>query len=183
MGEPKPLWIIVGIGLLALITLVSCEPDGITPDWKRLESPIPAPDFTLPKLDGGALHFADLRGRMVIMEFWATWCGPCRYSMPSLEVISRQYRDRGVQVLFVNQGETAEQVRQWAGKRFTSPILLDQDGRVGSAYGVTGIPRLLIINPEGQILYDHAGYGGGLERSLKTILEELLGSSALGYDA
>ncbi len=112
------------------------------------------------------------------MEFWATWCGPCRFSLPSLEVIYRQYRDRGAVVLLANQDEAPEQIRTWAAKRFTAPILLDTDGRVALQYRTSGIPHLLIINKDGQIIYEHDGYGGGLERSLELILEELLPQQA-----
>ena len=173
MGEPKPLWVIMGISLLAL---VGCEPEGITSDWKRLESPVPAPDFTLPQIDGGAVHFADLQGRVVIMEFWATWCGPCRFSLPSLEVIYTRYRDRGVSVLLVNEGEAADRVRAWAERRFTAPILLDQRRAVADLYRVAGIPRLFVVDQQGKIMYAHQGYGGGLEHNLTLILDDLLKS-------
>lgn len=163
-------------GLLVAVSmlLVGCDEGSLGRDWHRLETPVAAPDFTLPALDGGTVSLSNLRGKIVLVEFWATWCGPCRYSMPSLEKIYREYRDRGVVVLFVNQGESDQQVRDWAGKRFTAPILLDARGQVGDLYQVTGIPRLLIIGSDGNILYDHAGYGGGLERALRTLLEELL---------
>ena len=108
------------------------------------------------------------------MEFWATWCGPCRFSLPSLEVIYRKYRDRGVAILLINQGDAAPVVRKWAEKRFTAPILLDEDTRVGVPYGVHGIPRLFIVGKDGRLIYTHGGYGGGLERNLSLVLEELL---------
>ena len=151
-----------------------CEPQGITSDWRRIDPPVAAPDFTLPQLDGAPVRLADLKGRVVIMEFWATWCGPCRYTAPSLEVIYRRYRDRGVTVLLINEEESAAAVRRWAGRRFTAPILLDEDGQVGAQYEVSAIPRLLIVDQAGRIVYDHQGYGGGLEQHLKRIVDELL---------
>lgn len=160
--------------LAAALLLAGCEEGGLGRDWHRLESPVAAPDFTLPALDGGTVSLSGLRGKIVLVEFWATWCGPCRYSMPSLEKIYREYRDRGVAALFVNEGESAEQIRRWAKNRFTAPILLDEDGAVGNRYQVTGIPRLLVIGSDGTVLYDHAGYGGGLERALRLILDDLL---------
>ncbi len=108
------------------------------------------------------------------MEFWATWCGPCRFSLPSLEVIYKRYRNRGVTVLLINDGETPEAVRKWAKRRFTAPILLDQSQEVVNRYGVTGIPRLFIVDQDGRLIYAHEGYGGGLEKNLSLILEELL---------
>ena len=161
--------------LMLLIVSVSadCKPNGRS-EWQRVEPGVAAPEFTLPQLNGDAVSLSSLRGGPVIIEFWATWCGPCRYSTPSLEAIYRRYKDRGVMVLLINQGESPEQVRAWAGSRFTAPILLDRDGAVGARYGVAGIPRLLIIDRDGHLLYDHSGYAGGLERNLGVILDELL---------
>jgi len=144
------------------------------PSWPRLDPPIAAPDFTLQQLDGGTVRLSDLRGRVVVMEFWATWCGPCRFSTPSLDVIYRKFRDRGVTVLLVNQGEEPDTVRDWVNGRFQAPILLDRDRRVAMRYGVQGIPRLFIVDQAGQILYVRSGYAGGLERDLNAILNELL---------
>ena len=151
-----------------------CESSTISSDWKRIEPPVAAPDFTLPQLDATSVTRADLHGRIVVMEFWATWCGPCRFSLPSLEVIYRRYRQRGVTVLLINEDDATEKVRAWAQRRFTAPILLDQEGRVGQAYGVQGIPRLFIVDHTGQLVYVHEGSGGGLEHNLTLILDQLL---------
>jgi thiol-disulfide isomerase/thioredoxin len=128
----------------------------------------------LPQLDGKAATLSDYVGRVVIIEFWATWCGPCRFSLPSLEVVYKRYRDRGVTVLLINEGETAEKARAWAARRFTAPILLDEGEYVGRRYGVEGIPRLFVVDQTGRLVYVHDGYGGGLERNLTSILEQLL---------
>ena len=157
----------------AAVFLAGCNAE-LSSDWQRIDPPRPAEAFTLPQLDGPLVSLASLRGRIVIMEFWATWCGPCQYSGPSLDVIHRTYKDRDVSVLLVNVGETPEQVRKWIGNRYAATILLDREGLVSGSYGVSGIPRLFILNREGRILYDHSGYGGGLEQSLTRILNELL---------
>ena len=162
----------------SLLSLAGCDDAGLGSDWDRLERPVSAPDFTLPQLDGGSVSLSDHRGRVVVMEFSATWRGPCRYSTPSLEVIYQRYRDRGVTVLLINEGETADRIRAWAKKRFTAPILLDQDERVGQHYEVEALPKLFIIDRAGRITYVHEGYGGGLERNLTLVLEELLAADA-----
>lgn len=164
--------LITRIAFVAVVT--GCGTGGIGADWKRIEPQVAAPDFTLPQLAGDPITLSDHRGRVVIVEFWATWCGPCRYSLPSLEVIYKKYRDRGVTVLLVNAGETADEITRWAGKRFTAPILLDARSDVATSYRVQGIPRLFIIGQDGNVLYEHEGYGGGLERSLSLILEQLV---------
>ena len=167
------LWVAVTIGLLA----AGCVPETLMSDWVRVEPRVAAPGFTLPTLDGGSVALSDYRGKIVLLEFWATWCGPCRMSMPSLEAVYRKYRDQGVVALFINVEEPADHVRRWAGRRFTAPILLDEDGRVAQRYGVEGIPRLFVIDQDGRLAYAHEGYGGGLEHSLSMVIQELTGGS------
>lgn len=165
--------------LVALIVAVTygCGPETIGKDWQRIEPQVAASDFTLPQLAGDPVSLSDYRGRVVIMEFWATWCGPCRFSLPSLEAVYKRYRDRGVTVLLLNQQETAEVIQRWAGKRYAAPILLDASGEVAARYQVQGIPRLFIVDQDGRLVYAHEGYGGGLERNLALILEQLLSRS------
>jgi len=91
-----------------------------------------------------------------------------------LEAIYRKYRDRGVAVLLINQQETPEAIRAWAGNRFTATMLLDRDGTVARRYGLRGIPQLFIVDQDGRLLYRRAGYRGGLERDLKHMLDGLL---------
>ena len=160
---------------LSLATVVGCEPKDITRDWHRLDPPVAAPTFTLERLDGPAVSLEQLYGRVVVVEFWATWCGPCRSSLPSLEVIAKRYRGRDVQVLLVNVSEQPESVRMWLEGRYeAAAVLMDHEGRVSGAYGVSGIPRLFIIDRDGRLVWTHQGYGGGLERNLTMILDQLL---------
>ena len=166
-----------------LLALAGCESETISRDWKRIEPRIAAPEFTLPQLAGDPVSLSDQRGRVIVMEFWATWCGPCRFSLPSLEVIYKRYRDRGVTVLLVNEGESPEVVRRWAHQRFTAPILLDQEQMVGSSYGVQGIPRLFIIDQNGRLVYAHEGYGGRLERNLTLILDQMISNPPVSSHA
>jgi len=167
----------------ALALVCGCGPETIGEDWRPLSPRVEAPDFTLPALEGDDVTLSDYRGRVVIMEFWATWCGPCRMSTPSLEVIAKQHRDKPVTVLLVNAGESPDQIRTWAGKRFTATILLDPDGAAARRYRVEGIPQLFIIDPEGRIIYDHGGYQGGLERNLRNVLDGLLAEREAAHDA
>ena len=133
-----------------------------------------APEFTLEQLEGGKISLSELRGRVVIIDFWATWCGPCRSSLPSLETIYQQYRGRGVTVLLLNQDEKPKAIRKFTGHRFSAPILLDAGSQVAQQYGVNGIPHTVVVDQQGRILYRHEGYGGGMEHNLKLILDQLL---------
>ena len=167
------------LGMLLLGT-IGCGPKTISRDWQRIEPPVLAPDFTVARLDGGVVRLSDSRGRVVILDFWATWCSPCRFSLPSLEVIATRYADRGVSVFLVNAGEPGEEIHRWRQHGFKAPVLLDQQGLVRQLYGVRGIPRLFILDQEGRVIYTHAGYGGGLERNLKLILDQLLAEESHG---
>lgn len=160
--------------LLSIASLCGCEPTDIGSEWRRIDPPVPAASFTLNALDGPPVALADLKDRIVVMEFWATWCTPCRFSLPSLEVIGKRYRDRGISVLLINLDEESDKVRAWAERRFTVPILLDKGGEVADRYGVQSIPRLFVIDQAGRIVWAHQGYGGGLEATLSQILDELL---------
>jgi peroxiredoxin len=159
-----------------LLSVLGCQP--ATSDWVKLEPPVAAPGFSLPALDGGQISLKEQGGKVVIMEYWATWCGPCRFSTPSLEVIYRRFKDRGVTALLINAGESPERIRKWAERRFTAPILLDANGEVARLYGVEGIPRLFVIDQQGRIVYDRAGYSGGLEHNLSLILTEMLANGS-----
>ncbi|MBI4343845.1 MAG: TlpA family protein disulfide reductase [Candidatus Omnitrophica bacterium] len=155
----------------ALTMLAGCGPSYIT--WQPVEPSPLAQDFSLPDLNGALVALSDFEGQIVIMEFWATWCGPCRMTTPSLEHIYRKFREQGVAVLLVNEKESPDTIQAWARGRFTAPILLDREGRVGERYSVWGLPRLLVIDQEGYIRFNEEGYGGGLERNLELIIKAL----------
>jgi len=113
----------------------------------------PAPDFVLPALDGSEVRLADLRGKPVILNFWATWCPPCRREMPALEIVWQQYSQGDVMVLGVDQGESiavvSEYVRQNVGVTF--PLLLDRSQDVGDLYLVRSLPTTFFIDADGII--------------------------------
>lgn len=113
----------------------------------------PAPDFVLSALDGSEVRLADLRGKPVILNFWATWCPPCRREMPALEIIWQQYSRGEVMVLGVDQGESiavvSEYVRQNVGVTF--PLLLDRRQDVGDLYLVRSLPTTFFIDADGII--------------------------------
>jgi thiol-disulfide isomerase/thioredoxin len=160
--------------LLLVAILAGCSPTGLSSNWERIDPPRAAPDFTLQALSGEHIQLSSLRGRIVLMEIWATWCGPCRFSTPALDVIHRKYRDRGVTALLVNHGEEPEAIRKWAGKRFAAPILVDRQQSASALYQAYALPTLVVIDREGRMVWRHEGYGGGLEAQLKIVLEEML---------
>ncbi len=132
----------------------------------------PAPDFALPTGEGTRIQLASLRGKVVLLNFWATWCPPCRAEMPVLESAYRRYGDDGFVVLAVDVGETAEQVRAFREEfGITFPTVLDP-GPVADAYGVLGIPTSFFLDREGVV---RLRWSGPVDEGLvRQKVEELL---------
>ncbi len=112
----------------------------------------PAPDFSLTRLDGGALSLTELRGRPVVLNFWASWCGPCEAEMPELQKAFERYGDKGLVVLGVNQGELAPTVADFTRRLgLTFPIVLDTSLDVSQDYRINSLPTTLFIDRDGVI--------------------------------
>jgi cytochrome c biogenesis protein CcmG/thiol:disulfide interchange protein DsbE len=109
-----------------------------------------APDFTLETQDGGTISLADLRGQVVLVNFWATWCPPCRAEMPDIQQVYDRYREQGFTVLAVNQQEGGAQVAPFVDQMgLTFPILMDRDGSVSARYRVNGLPSTFFVDRAG----------------------------------
>ena len=115
-----------------------------------------APDFVLPRIDGqsGVVRLADLRGRVVVLDFWATWCPPCLAMLPMLHELHGELRGRGVEVIGINADGAAvprEEVRRFLARRpFPYPVVAD-DQEVGARYGVYSLPHLVVVGRDGRI--------------------------------
>jgi peroxiredoxin len=126
-----------------------------------------APDFVLDTLDGETVTLSDLRGQVVIINLWATWCVPCREEMPALESAWVDYQERGLVVLAVNQGESAERVRSFVDEQgWTLPVLLDPDEILRSLYQPRGYPTTYFIDRNGVIR--EIVFGGTLDEAAIT---------------
>ncbi len=112
----------------------------------------PAPDFTLQTLDGASLSLSDLRGQAVVLNFWATWCPPCRAEMPELQAAHQAYASGGLVVLGVNQAEEAPVVRAYLEELgLTFPVVLDMNYEAASLYSVNSLPTTFFIDRDGII--------------------------------
>jgi len=120
-----------------------------------------APDFALKDLAGAEVTLASLKGKVVLLDFWATWCGPCKAVMPAIQKISDDYKDKGVVVLGINTWErSSEAARKYMEeKKFTYGCLLSGDS-LAEAYGVPGIPTLVVIGKDGRVALLEVGMGG-----------------------
>ena len=141
-----------------------------------------APDFTLPivansaavGLDGTTLTLSDLRGKAVLLDFWATWCGPCRAQIPIVDQVARRWRHRGVVVLGVSTDSIDDgDLRQFAVARgVTYPILQDGVGLASRSYDVENLPTLVVVSPAGKVVAVRTGVteDAELERIIRRAL-------------
>lgn len=142
-----------------------------------------APEFSLHQIEergrlGPELSLAAHRGSVVVIDFWATWCGPCESAMPVLEEVARQYKERGLVILSVNtEGPgAAPSARAMAERLSPSLTLLSDEGSASVLYKVTTIPHMLVVDREGRVRWIHRGFStaSGLHSDLSEIIEELL---------
>ncbi len=133
-----------------------------------------APEFDLPRIDGTPCRLADYQGRVLVLDFWASWCGPCIQGMPRVLDISREYRDLGVELLFINLEEDEDRVREFLRKlEITPTVALDIDGSVARQYAVQAIPQTVVIDRDGTIRKVLVGASPDNEQELLRVLDEL----------
>jgi thiol-disulfide isomerase/thioredoxin/outer membrane lipoprotein-sorting protein len=133
-----------------------------------------APDFTLQSMDGKKVSLHNFRGKVVIVDFWASWCPPCRAEMPYLQNLHQKFADKGLVVLGLDSGEDFETVAQFAKQGpYTFTLLLGGEPAVDTSYYVGALPTTFIIDRQGKILYQNAGFGppaeflSAVEKALK----------------
>lgn len=142
----------------------------------RIEVGNPAPDFTLELLGGGSASLKDHLGKdVVILDFWASWCGPCRRAMPMVVQVAEQFEGKNVQLYAVNLRETPEIAEAFLkGQNLSVPVLLDKSGIIAGLYDVSGIPKLVIVGKDGLIKSVHRGMGPNMVDQLSREIQELL---------
>ncbi len=131
-----------------------------------------APDAALPGLDGGTVRLSDYRGKVVLLNFWATWCPPCQAEMPGLEQVYQARQKDGLVILGLDQQEAKSAVQSFVSQHgYTWTFALDQDGAVAQRYGVSGYPTSVIVDRDGKVAYVHVGAlsAGTLESELATL--------------
>ena len=144
---------------ITIVTAENAKPPG-NYKFKKLAKPPLAPDFLLADMDGNKHSLKQYRGKVVLVNFWATWCPPCIKEMPSMENLYVKLRSRSFVVLAINQWEDDERVFEFMGQLNsipTFPILFDQDSKVSDSYAVQGLPSSYIIDKEGRIVYRAKG--------------------------
>ncbi len=148
---------------------------GAAPAWPAVQPSMPAPDFTLRSMAGPNLRLGEQRGQVVMVNFWATWCGPCRQEMPHLNKLYDKYRDAGFVLLGVNIDDNAAKATELAGKLgLTFPVLLDTDKTVSKLYDIGSMPATVVIDREGRVRHLHRGYREGVELAYDQQIRALL---------
>jgi len=124
----------------------------------------PAPQFTLPSKAGGEVSLAQYKGQVVMINFWASWCGPCRQEMPLLEDIYKKYNKLGFTLIGVNVEPDSNAANNWLKQTpVTFPVLYDRESKVSQAFAVSGMPTTVIIDRKGNVRYRHVSYKPGDE--------------------
>jgi peroxiredoxin len=154
---------LIFFGLPALSALrVAPEATPRTPAGPPAPAPVvgaPAPDFVLTDLDGRQVRLSDLKGQVVLLNFWATWCGPCEAEMPAIEDRYNTFKSQGLVVVGINQDEDAETVQAFVDRLgLTFTIVLDPGAVVGELYRARGLPTTFIVDRNGQIIVQKVGF-------------------------
>lgn len=135
----------------------------------------PAPQFTAKTLDGKSVSLRELKGKVVMINFWASWCGPCRQEMPLLEEIYNDYKKAGFILLGVNLDEEVDDAKGFlSGVNVSFPVPLDPMGKVAEAYENQAMPSSYFVDKNGQLAYLHKGYRPGEEEDYRKVIKKLL---------
>ena len=134
-----------------------------------------APDFALDRLDGTKFRLSDHRGRIVVLDFWASWCGPCLQTMPQIDKVVREFSDQGVDLVAINLEETNDRVQATLDRlKLQPPVVLDRTGRTAAQYGATSIPQTVIIDRNGKVVRLFVGGGAKFGDQLRTALQAVV---------
>lgn len=182
MNEAKPTkdvrqaWVLGAVAaglvlLFAFVVLPYVDP-ARAPEGK-------APDFALSVIHGDdvgqRIRLSDLKGMVVVLDFWASWCGPCKKQMPILDRVAANYEKERVMVVGVNTDAELEQAREYLRAQPTSyPSVFDEQGSVSQAYGVSQLPTLVVVDAAGQVVYRDARLLS--ERSIRELIDTALTS-------
>ena len=149
--------LLAGVGV-AVAVIVALLATGLGRDPSVIASPLvgrTAPNFTLPRLDGPPVTLSKLRGQVVVINFWASWCGECQAEQAALDQVWQQFQDSGVVLVGVNFQDSAGAARSYVSTAdVTYPVVEDSDSSTALAYGLRGVPETFVVNESGRIV-DH----------------------------
>jgi peroxiredoxin len=152
----------------------------VIPILQPMKEVAPTPEFSLATPDGKKISLKDLTGKTVFLNFWATWCTPCREEMPAMEKLYQEYKDKNFVVLAINVKDRKQEALNFVKElKLTYPIAFDPEAQVASLYGAWGLPTTYLIGPKGQGLARGWGpaewYSPAARKMFKELLEETNG--------
>jgi peroxiredoxin len=175
---------------LALVLVISIFAAAFTPVWAQtkidykkavpilqpMKDAAPTPDFNLTTPEGKKISLKDFRGKIVLLNFWASWCVPCREEMPAMEKLYLEYKDKDFGILAVAVKDRKQDAVDFVKElKITYPIALDPEAQVGSLYGAWGLPATYLIGPKGEGLARGWGpaewYGNGARKLIKDLTD------------
>ena len=167
------IWVLVAVATASVVGLAVVQGRRASPALPTK----PVPKIALPLLGGGQAQLPE--GKVTVVDFWATWCAPCRYSMPKVQQLWREYQPRGVELYSVDTDDAApdrdQQVREFLSRNgLTFPVVLD-DGTASGAFGVASLPTMLLVDQSGTVVWKHVGsLSPPRERDLRAALDRVL---------
>jgi peroxiredoxin len=174
MADVRPRWPLVAAAAVSLAALVAT----VTPLARAATSPVlgkPAADFALKAVAGDNVRLSEHLGEVVLLNFWATWCGPCRQQMPRLDQLHATYGSAGLVLLGLNVDDDASRATEFVHTvGVTYPVLLDPAKSVAPLYGLDAVPMTVLIDRAGVVRYVHYDFNPAVERQYVAELRELL---------
>ena len=163
------------LGMLLTLSIASHGAGGNS--VVKVDPPIPAPDWTLPAIENaeGNLSMSDFRGKITYVDFWASWCGPCRLSLPALNSLNEQFADKPVQFLAISIDVVEEDAWDFL-KRYSVdyPVVIDTEGDIARTFAVDGMPSGYLLDAEGRVREIHIGFKRGDELKLAESIKKML---------
>ena len=133
------------------------------------------PNFKLQNLAGKSVQLADFKGKVVLLDFWATWCGPCRLSIPNLINLHREYASQNLVILGINMDEDPQEVAAFVKDMgIDYPVLLDRGNAISASFGVRGIPFFCLIDQKGRLVKQWEGITFTIEKEWRQAIDQLL---------
>ena len=164
----RSTWIRGGAALLLAVASLGAA---------ALDRGAPAPPFALAGKDG-AVQLAQFRGKVVYVDFWASWCGPCRQSFPWMNEMQARYGAKGLQVIGVNLDAKAADAHQFLAENPAQFLIaFDAAGTTPRAYGIKGMPSSVLVGPDGTVLFEHAGFKAADRAELEKRIQGALGGA------